>query len=105
MLLRMLVCNVSSVSVGLFFVMNDIGCVLLFLPSYSPDLNPIEQSFSYGESLELVLFLTLLINLWFISQVKYHLQRHWQELQNGEFPILDLEEACYASVTDQKAIG
>jgi transposase len=26
------------------------GCVLMFLPAYSPDLNPIEESFSAGMS-------------------------------------------------------
>jgi len=26
------------------------GCMLKFLPPYSPDMNPIEESFSAGES-------------------------------------------------------
>jgi len=27
----------------------ETGCVLKFIPPYSPDLNPIEESFSAGE--------------------------------------------------------
>jgi hypothetical protein len=26
-----------------------VGCILKFLPPYSPDMNPIEESFSSGE--------------------------------------------------------
>ncbi len=31
-------------------IIEGFGCVLLFLPSYSPDFNPIEESFSCGMS-------------------------------------------------------
>lgn len=36
------------------------GCVLLFLPSYSPDLNPIEEAFSCCMFASLILLFTLL---------------------------------------------
>ena len=31
-------------------IVEGFGCVLLFLPPYSPDFNPIEESFSCGMS-------------------------------------------------------
>ncbi len=31
--------------------MEDKGCELLFLPAYSPDLNPIEEAFSKVKAL------------------------------------------------------
>ncbi|KAG2340026.1 hypothetical protein BDR05DRAFT_1002795 [Suillus weaverae] len=30
----------------LYDLVHDAGCLLLYLPPYSPDLNPIEESFS-----------------------------------------------------------
>ena len=31
------------------FLTTAVGCVLKFLPPYSPDMNPIEESFSAGK--------------------------------------------------------
>jgi transposase len=36
-------------------IIEGYGCVLIFLPPYSPDFNPIEESFSCGERLVLLL--------------------------------------------------
>jgi len=58
------------------------GCLLLFIPAYSPDLNPIEESFNV---------------------VKAYLRRHWRGFQDSEFPELELLEACMAAVTPEKA--
>ncbi|KAI0043141.1 hypothetical protein FA95DRAFT_1499054, partial [Auriscalpium vulgare] len=55
---------------------------LLFLPTYSPDLNPIEESF---------------------SAVKAHLRRHGSALRISAFLEDDLLEACVAAVTPVKA--
>jgi len=60
------------------------GCKLLFLPPYSPDLNPIEESFSC---------------------VKAWLRRHWRRFQDSPFPDIELLEACMAAVTPEKAHG
>ena len=45
-------------SAGVFFLLykivevliHDLGCLILYLPPYSPDLNPIEESFSTRKS-------------------------------------------------------
>lgn len=60
------------------------GCILVFLPPYSPDFNPIEESFSC---------------------VKYWLRRHWPDFQDSLFPEIDLMEACMQAVTAEKAAG
>ncbi|KZP29699.1 hypothetical protein FIBSPDRAFT_726953 [Athelia psychrophila] len=57
--------------------------MLLFLPAYSPDFNPIEESF---------------------SAVKTWIRRHWQRLANSETPEIDLLKACGA-ITAEKAKG
>lgn len=57
---------------------------LVFLPPYSPDFNPIEESFSC---------------------VKAYLRRHYRDFQDSETPELDLELACYAAVTPEKVYG
>ncbi|KAJ7653527.1 hypothetical protein B0H17DRAFT_902432, partial [Mycena rosella] len=56
---------------------------LLFLPPYSPDFNPIEESFSASNA------------------IKAWIRRHWRRMQNSETPELDLYEACGA-VTAEK---
>lgn len=58
-----------------------IGMVLLYLPAYSPDFNPIEESF---------------------SAVKAWIRRHYRQFQDSAHPQLDLHEAC-ASITAEKA--
>ncbi|EIN03337.1 hypothetical protein PUNSTDRAFT_22868, partial [Punctularia strigosozonata HHB-11173 SS5] len=57
---------------------------LVFLPPYSPDLNPIEESF---------------------SALKAWLRRSYRHLLNSNNPILDIHEACAHAVTADKAIG
>lgn len=64
-------------------VLNEIGIMLLYLPPYSPDLNPIEESFS----------------AW-----KAHLRRHGDLIQNADDPIIALLEAC-SCITDESAIA
>ncbi|KAH7917677.1 hypothetical protein BV22DRAFT_986220, partial [Leucogyrophana mollusca] len=75
---------------------------LKFLPAYSPDLNPIKESFSAGKSRGYTEYqhahLMLLI-------VKHYLRRHWQRLQDSRFLVLDFMEACFAAVTPAKARG
>jgi len=60
------------------------GCLLIFLPPYSPDFNPIEESFSC---------------------LKAFLRRHCSMFQNSCFPEQDLAEACFIAVTAEKARG
>ncbi|CAK5279006.1 unnamed protein product, partial [Mycena citricolor] len=57
------------------------GTMLIFLPPYSPDFNPIEESF---------------------SAVKSWIRRHWRRLEHSGTPEIDLLEAC-ATVTAEKA--
>ncbi|KIL63077.1 hypothetical protein M378DRAFT_80334 [Amanita muscaria Koide BX008] len=56
-------------------------CLLVFLPPYSPDFNPIEESFSC---------------------VKAWIRRHWRHMQSAEVPEIALYEAAGA-VTAEKA--
>ncbi|KAI0050388.1 hypothetical protein FA95DRAFT_1487329 [Auriscalpium vulgare] len=60
------------------------GCALRFLPTYSPDLNPIEESF---------------------SAVKSWLARNGDRLARDEFAEQAIEEACAAVITAEKAAG
>jgi transposase len=53
-------------------------CKLIFLPPYSPDLNPIEQAF---------------------SSIKAFLRRHWQD-----FSLSIIDHACQ-NITAEKAWG
>ncbi|KAF8226861.1 hypothetical protein L208DRAFT_1299747, partial [Tricholoma matsutake] len=46
---------------------------LLFLPAFSPDFNPIEESF---------------------SAVKAWIRRNWRRMMDSDIPELDLLEAC-----------
>jgi transposase len=87
-----------------------VGYELLFLPAYSPDYNPIEESFSCCKSFLLMLcaggakwvaLLTFCITL----KVKAYLRRHWTWVQDSEFPERDLIEACYLAVNGENARG
>jgi transposase len=60
------------------------GSRLLFLPPYSPDFSPIEESFSC---------------------VKAYLRRNFQKFQDCEFPEQELVDACFAAVDAVKARG
>ncbi|THU81439.1 hypothetical protein K435DRAFT_587474, partial [Dendrothele bispora CBS 962.96] len=57
---------------------------LLYLPPYSPDLNPIEESFS----------------TW-----KAYLQRHMSAIHQAEDPILALLDALASCITAEMAQG
>ena len=63
--------------------LRDMGILVLFLPPYSPDMNPIEEMFSY---------------------IKYFEIDHDQILQAMEDP-LPLVEASFESVTKDKCVG
>lgn len=63
--------------------LRDMGILTLFLPPYSPDMNPIEEMFSY---------------------IKYYLKDHEQILQAMNDPV-PLLEASFESVTQEKCVG
>lgn len=42
--------GMSSISSSLSITNGSSGCLILYLPAYSPDLNPIEESFSTRKS-------------------------------------------------------
>jgi transposase len=74
------------------------GCVLKYIPPYSPDLNPIEESFSAGKVPKkkengIITKYTL---------VKSWIQREYGRLVHSENPAADLYEAC-GVVTAEKA--
>lgn len=77
------------------------GCLLIFLPAYSPDFNPIEESFSCCEcsrhSNQFILTVVRLVKQW--------LRRHWLEFQDSHFPEQDLREACFRAVTAENTRG
>ncbi|KAJ3486394.1 hypothetical protein NLJ89_g11811 [Agrocybe chaxingu] len=64
-------------------LINAAGCIILYLPPYSPDLNPIEESFSC---------------------VKAYIQRHGHIIRQEEDAIQALYEAC-GHITQEKAKG
>src|ERR1700677_824100 len=75
-------CNLSDVPTG---------CLILYLPPYSPDLNPIEESFSACKS-GLIKLRYMMIN-WF-KTVKAYIKRHGHHLRELPNSILALLEAC-----------
>jgi len=58
---------------AIYELVNSVGCLLLFLPPYSPDLNPIEESF---------------------STLKAYMRRHGAEMRAATDPVQALLEAC-----------
>ena len=69
---------------------------MVFLPPYSPDFNPIEESFSCGEfSTSCGPFCTYFV-------VKFWICRHWAHLQMQDQPEVLLMEAAH-TVTGEKA--
>ena len=56
-------------------------CLLVFLPPYSPDYNPIEESFSCCKSTY-----RCMNSVSPFASVKKWLRCHWRKLQNSEFP-------------------
>ena len=78
----------------------------MFLPPYSPDYSPIEQSFSCGTNF----FFFHVTNHFFLiittnSLVKAHLRRHYHRFVNSEYPEQDLVNACFEAVSPEKAKG
>ena len=68
------------------------GCLILYLPAYSPDFNPIEESFSTCSSL-----LSSIMSRWIkpnISAVKAYLRRHGAIIRRDHDAIKALLEAC-----------
>ena len=82
----------------MFLLLLLLGYILLFLPPYSPDLNPIEESFSAGETNNQLTFVYCLYQF----EVKAWIRRHWKCLANSDTPEIDLLEAC-GTVTVEKA--
>ena len=76
------------------------GCFMLFLPPYSPDLNPIKESFSLGKFCYIHAVNKVNNNL----GVKAWLRRHWQMARNHPQPDIMLLEAC-SQITVEKAVG
>ena len=75
-------------------------CLLVFLPPYSPDFNPIEQSFSsctFG-----CVTVAVYSNSFFL--VKAWMRHHWREMRDTDNPQVALYEAT-SIVMGQKAKG
>lgn len=77
----------------------DAGCILVFLPPYSPDFNPIEESFSCGN-----LSLSVFMDVANYHTVKSWIRRYWRDFQASDEPEIMLLEAC-GTVTPAKARG
>ena len=76
-------------------VVEDHGCLLVFLPPYSPDFNPIEESFSACKnSPTLVYILTPTVKAW--------IRRNWRFMRDSENPEVALYEAM-GTITAEKA--
>jgi transposase len=67
-------CNIHHSENVRTLVEDEAQCKLIFLPPYSPDLNPIEQAF---------------------SSIKAHLRRHWED-----FSLSVIDTACHNITTD-----
>jgi transposase len=76
------------------------GCLILYLPAYSPDLNPIEESFSACKSCLLII---IYLHADFPA-VKAYLRRHGFIIRQGNDPINALLEAC-GCITPEMAKG
>jgi hypothetical protein len=76
------------------------GCLLIFLPAYCPELNPIEESFSCGECDGLFMALTA-----DYLPVKVWLRRHREQFARSEYPERELLDACFSAVTAEKSRG
>lgn len=75
------------------------GHVLFFLPPYSPDFNPIEESFSCCTFLCLTLHI-----ITYVLIVKHWLRKNWHRVQAAEYPEITLLEST-AVVTAEKSRG
>jgi hypothetical protein len=72
--------------------------MLLFLPPYSPDLNPIEESFSAGD----FSFSAFQANLILTKKVKAWIRCNWVRMSESDDPKMELLESC-GVVTAEKA--
>ena len=77
----------------------------MFLPPYSPDYSPIEQSFSCGMNplifMPQITYFLIITN----SLVKAHIRRHYHHFVDSEYPEQDLINACFEAVSPEKAKG
>jgi hypothetical protein len=73
--------------------------MLLYLPPYSPDLNPIEESFS-----SCMMFLLISTSGTYFPLGKAHIRRHGVTIRTAENPILALLDAC-GCINEEMAIG
>lgn len=83
-------------------VVEAAGCRLLFLPPYSPDLNPIENTFGLSKYIPLLSLLIFGPLLTSTLLVKAHLRLNTTYHQASHTPVADLLDAC-AVVTPEKA--
>ena len=77
----------------------------MFLPPYSPDYSPIEQSFSCGMNLFIFMPHITPFLITTNSLVKAHLRRHYHRFVDSEYPEQDLINACFEAVSPMKAKG
>lgn len=75
------------------------GCILVFLPPYSPDFNPIEESFSCSELAPL-----FGQTIAYYCVVKSYIRRFWRDMHASEEPEIMLLDAC-GTVTPEKCRG
>lgn len=78
-----------------------LGCMMLFLPPYSPDFNPIEESFSCRMHSKFQCYSFILL---VVSTVKAWLRWNGREYQCADDAVLALLEAC-STITPEKARG
>jgi transposase len=77
------------------------GCLILYLPAYSPDMNPIEESFSTCMR-TLRLSKQLLVLTRILLLVKAFLRCHGYTIRRELDPVAALIEAC-SCITAEKA--
>ena len=95
-------CMIQKMGV-LWEIIEGFGHVLLFLPPYSPDLNPIEKSFSCGTSYVWAYgFGSTGTNQ--VLEVKQWIRKNWHNIQATNYPKIMLLESL-AVVIAEKARG
>jgi hypothetical protein len=73
---------------------------MVFIPPYSPDFNPIEESFSACAYLSFVIIMMQIDSL----TVKAYLRANYRAIYRSEHPQHELYEAC-ATITGAQARG
>jgi transposase len=76
------------------------GCLILYLPAYSPDMNPIEESFSTCTCIAYSAHWQAVTDI--LPLVKAFLRRHGYTIRRELDPIAALIEAC-SCITAEKA--